>query len=61
MNAKQQVLSLIQKLPDTSSFEDIQYHLYVLQKVQHGIEDAHLKGAVSQEQAESRLKEWLTE
>ncbi len=61
MSAKQEVLSLVRKLPDSCSLEDIQYHLYVLEKVQRGIEEARLNGAISQEETESRLKEWLTE
>ncbi|HEV8493218.1 MAG TPA: hypothetical protein VGR76_13150 [Candidatus Angelobacter sp.] len=61
MSAKQEVQSLLQKLPDNCSLEDIQYHLYVLEKVQRGIEDAREHGTVSQEEAESRLGKWLTE
>ena len=61
MSAKQDVQSLLQKLPDNCSLEDIQYHLYVLEKVQLGIEEARKHGTVSQEEAESRLSKWLTE
>jgi len=37
---KDEVNSLLQKLPDDASFEDIQYHLYVLEKVRRGLERA---------------------
>jgi hypothetical protein len=60
-SAKQQVESLLSKLPDNCSLEDIQYHLYVLDKVRLGLEDAHQKGVVSQEDVERRLGKWLTE
>ncbi len=40
MTAKQEVRSLLEKLPDNCSIEDIQYHLYVLEKVRSGLEDA---------------------
>ena len=60
-NAKQQVESLLHKLPENCSLEDIQYHLYVLDKVRHGLEDARQQGAVRQEEAEKRLTKWLTE
>ena len=60
-NAKQQVESLLHKLPENCSLEDIQYHLYVLDKVRHGIEDARQQGTLVQEQAEKRLSKWLTE
>jgi hypothetical protein len=34
--AKRQALTLIQNLPDDSTLEDIQYHLYVREKVERG-------------------------
>jgi hypothetical protein len=60
-NAKQEVEQLLNKLPDDCSVEDIQYHLYVLDKVRRGFEDARLNGALSQQEVEIRLSQWLTE
>ena len=59
--AKHDVELLLNRLPDDTSFEDIQYHLYVLDKVRRGLEDAHANGTISQEEVESRLSKWLTE
>jgi hypothetical protein len=59
--AKQDVESLLHKLPEDSSVEDIQYHLYVLDKVRRGLEDARINGTLSQEEVEARLTKWLTE
>lgn len=59
--AKEEVESLLEKLPDDCSLEDIQYHLYVLEKVRHGLEAADTQGVASQENAEARLAKWLTE
>lgn len=59
--AKQQVESLLHKLPGNCSLEDIQYHLYVLDKVQRGLDDARQQGTLSQEDVEKRLSRWLTE
>ncbi|HEV2399518.1 MAG TPA: hypothetical protein VGS27_21420 [Candidatus Sulfotelmatobacter sp.] len=59
--AKQDVELLLNKLPDDCSVEDIQYHLYVLDKVRRGLEDARLSGTLSQEEVESSLSKWLTE
>jgi hypothetical protein len=58
---KQDVESLLKRLPDTVSVEDIQYHLYVLDKVRRGLEDARVNGTLSQEEVESRFGKWLTE
>ena len=35
--AKAEVESLLHKLPDDCSLEDIQYHLYVIEKVRRGL------------------------
>jgi len=58
---KQAVEHLLNKLPDDCSVEDVQYHLYVLDKVQRGLEDASINGTLSQDEVESRLSKWLTE
>ena len=58
--AKQQVESLLSKLPENCTLEDIQYHLYVLDRVQQqGLDDADQHGTVSQEEAEKRLSKWV--
>ena len=53
--AKEDVEHLLNKLPDNSSIEDIQYHLYVLDKVRRGLENAQVNGTLSQEEVEVRL------
>jgi hypothetical protein len=58
--AKAEMQSLLQKLPDDCTFEDIQYHLYVIEKVRKGIERAEGEGVVSQEEVEKRLGKWTT-
>jgi len=59
--AKEEVEALLSKLPDDCSIEDIQYHLYVIEKVRHGLETADSQGTVPQEEVEQRLGKWLTE
>ena len=56
---KDEVNSLLQKLPDDASFEDIQYHLYVLEKVRRGLERAGAEGSISHDAAKQRLGKWL--
>jgi hypothetical protein len=58
---KHDVELLLNKLPENCSVEDIQYHLYVLDKVRRGLEDARVNGTLSQEEVETRLGKWLTE
>jgi len=59
--AKNEVQQLLNTLPDDCSLEDIQYHLYVIEKVRNGLEIADTQGTLSQEEVEQRLGKWLTE
>ena len=56
---KDEVNSLLQKLPDDASFEDIQYHLYVLEKVRRGLERADAEDVIGHDAAKTRLGKWL--
>jgi hypothetical protein len=58
--AKEEVEALLKKLPDDCSIEDIQYHLYVIEKIRNGLQEADTKGTISQEEAEERLNKWTT-
>jgi hypothetical protein len=58
-SAKEEVELLLDKLPDNCSLEDIQYHLYVIEKVKHGLKTADTVGTLTQEEAEGQLNKWL--
>jgi len=57
--AKSEVASMLENLPDDSSLEDIQYHLYVLEKVKRGVERAESEGTLTHSEARQRLEKWL--
>lgn len=59
-SVKDDAISLIHSLPEDCTIEDIQYHLYVRQKVQRGLEAITDGQTVSQEDAEKRVAEWAT-
>jgi len=58
-SAKQEVTELLNRLPDDCGLEDIQYHLYVLQKVGRGLRDVKKGAIVSHEDARKKLARWL--
>ncbi len=58
-SAKEEVELLLDKLPDNCSLEDIQYHLYVIEKVRHGLEAADTLRTLTQEEVEGQLNKWL--
>ena len=59
MAIKEQAIDLIRSLPDDCTLEDIQYHLYVHEKVERGMKAVEEGHVVSQEEAEKKVKEWL--
>jgi predicted transcriptional regulator len=58
---KEELQHLLETLPDDVSYEDIQYHIYVQQAVQRGIEAADAGRVLSQEEVERRMAKWLGE
>lgn len=59
VTAKQEVAQLLTQLPDDATLEDIQYHVYVLEKIQRGRVDVAEGRSCSTEQARERLARWL--
>jgi ribosomal protein S20 len=59
--AKKDVLSLIEMLPDECTIEDIQYHLYVVEKIQKGIYRAKTEGTLSQNEVERKFSRWTSQ
>lgn len=58
--AKQQVQEILENLPEDASLEDIQYHIYVRQKIEQGLEDVAAGRVVSHEEVQRRLAKWLS-
>lgn len=56
--AKQDVEHLLQQLPDDATLEDIQYHVYVLEKVRQGRADIAAGRCCTAEEARERLSRW---
>ncbi len=58
-SAKEDVRELLDQLPEDSSLEDIQYHIYVRQKIQKGLDAAHEGKVISRDEVEKRMARWL--
>ena len=57
---KQEAQEMIQNLPDNCTYEDIQYHLYVVEKVKNGISRAEKGEVSSHKDAKERMTKWLS-
>ena len=57
--AKEEIRELLEQLPEDASLEDIQYHIYVRQKIQRGLDAASEGKMLTQEEVERRMDRWL--
>ncbi|MGA3027412.1 MAG: hypothetical protein ABSF98_21855 [Bryobacteraceae bacterium] len=59
--AKEEVLRLLESLPDDASLEDVQYSIYVLERIERGRREADEGRLILQDEVESRMRGWLDE
>ena len=57
--AKEEVRKMLEQLPDDVSLEDIQYHIYVREKIERGLKDMEEGRILSQKDIERRMSKWL--
>ncbi len=58
-SVKDQILKAIQDLPDDATVESAMERLYLLYKIDQGIEQADRGQVVSQEELKRRMEQWL--
>lgn len=58
-SAKDEVRALSEKLPDDASLTDIQYHIYVQQKIERGLYAIQEGKAIPQSEIDKRMARWL--
>ena len=58
-SAKEQMIKLAQELPEDATWEDAMDRLFLLYKVERGIEQASSGQKVSQAEACRRMDQWL--
>ena len=56
---KQDVLRIIESMPDDASLDDILYELYFRAKVEAGLEDFRQGRTLSHEEVMQRITHWL--
>ncbi|HEX3583072.1 MAG TPA: hypothetical protein VH087_14990 [Thermoanaerobaculia bacterium] len=58
---KQEVRRLLDSLPEEATYEDIQYHIYVQQKIDRGLEASERGDFISDDEIEQRIVRWAGE
>jgi predicted transcriptional regulator len=57
--AKEEVREILDQVPDNATLEEIQYRIYVRQKIERGLEDVKNGKTISQKEMEARMARWL--
>lgn len=57
--AKDEVRKLLDRLPDETSFEEIQYQVYVLDEISRGADEIDRGDGVAHAEVKRRLAKWL--
>ena len=57
--AKKEVADLLERLPDNCTLEDVQYHLYVIQKIERSLKDAEEGRVYEENEIEKKMSKWL--
>jgi hypothetical protein len=58
---KEEVRRMVESLPDDASWEDIQYSIYVRERVERGRREAEQEKLIDQDEVEILMKQWLDE
>ena len=56
---KEEVRKLLDQILDDSPFEDIQYHIYLREKIERGLKDVEQGRVLNHEEVERRMAKWL--
>ncbi|MCL6446806.1 MAG: hypothetical protein K6U04_01425 [Armatimonadetes bacterium] len=59
MTEKEKIVQVVKELPDDATIEEAMERLYLLYKIQRGLEQADAGQKVSAEEARIRLARWL--
>jgi len=57
--AKEEVITLLDNLSDECTLEDVQYHLYVVEKIRKGLARADTEGTLSHEDVTRKFGKWI--
>ena len=59
MTTKEEILELMEQLPEDATIEDAIEKLVVLYKIQQGLEQLDKGQGISKEEAKKRIRQWL--
>jgi len=60
MTVKEQVRKMIEQLPDECSVEDVQYQLFLIEKVRRGLKSIDEGKGIPHDQVRKQFASWAT-
>lgn len=60
-NTKEEIRRILDTLPDDATWEDVQYSIYVRERVERGKAEAAEGKLIDQQEIETRMNRWLDE
>jgi predicted transcriptional regulator len=58
-SAKKSTMTLLKRLPNDVTYEDIMYELYVLEKIERGLRELDEGRGIPHEEVKKSLSKWL--
>lgn len=58
LSIKESSIEMIKNLPENCTLEDIQYELYVKQKIENGMEDIRNNNVLSETEMDNEIRSW---
>ncbi len=55
------VEEILEQLPEEATLEEVQYRLYVRQKIEQGLADVEAGRVISHDEVKRRAQKWLSE
>jgi hypothetical protein len=59
--AKEETRRILDELPDEATWEDIQYSIYVRERIERGRREASQQTLIGQDEIERRMAPWLSQ
>ena len=59
--AKEEILRMLETLPEDATWEDVQHSIYVRERIERGRREADQGKLLEQEEVENRMERWLAE
>lgn len=58
---KEEIRRMVESLPEDATWEDLQYSIYVRERIERGRREAADGKILDEDEVERRMKPWLTE